>query len=65
MHIADFSFVTADGTARKMLLQDPNVVDGVSYPSVWVNINDGAEVTLKLSDEHRKALLDLGIQEYI
>lgn len=36
-------------------------MDGVSYPSVWVNVNDGEEVTLKLSDEHRKALLDLGI----
>lgn len=61
VHIGDFSFVTADDTARKMLLQDPKVVDGVSYPSVWVNVNDGEEVTLKLSDEHRKALLDLGI----
>lgn len=59
--IAEFTFATDEGEVRKMIMQDPVTMEGKTYPSVWVNVNDGKEVKLQISDSDRQALLDMGI----
>ena len=60
--VAEFSFVDTDGAARKMIMQGTRTIDRVSYPSFWVNVNDGKGAILQLTEEQKQALLALGIK---